>query len=718
MILFRALKIFVLITLCTWNEADAQDVKGLKELAQHAIDAHFFQSSGGTKTTLETELDKHISQYNWQEIDRILSETDGTKFREVYSKTGAFLAKEVDNVEMDSRLWLERCVDGPDKEMSHKCAISLSSISVLENNHIAALDWAYRANKITEEFPNTHPRYWYMQYQNNAFLLIAFIYDGNIEEASDSGKRYVDAALKAEVHLESFFLINNISYLARNEIGPEAALDILRVAEANVDEISKENQEVLYYALAKNYSANDQNLIALRYYEKFDSVKSRGDLERAALANLALIFSELERWDESKDALKRAKPLFEGDLNSAHGMNMLLAEKNIAISENRLMDALDIDANIDKIDDLLEERAISSNRNRLSKNLQIVGERQKRETDRLSYEAQLSEQEAAASRRQFLLTLIALFFVLVLASWVYRSYLREQKLNKVIKVKNDELEESNQQLEGANDRLQRTFDDLKVAHKQALAGQEAKEKFIGVIGHELRTPLNPIINLAGVLEDKTENLRDRALLKAIKNAGKRLHIIVENMLAISANDESTKVYVEPMDVVENTTTILREFKSEIQSKVTELRRTGENLKVNILKDSNLDEKYFNNKVIYRTIVRNLFDNALKFTRDGEIAIELRRRKNGNGFVFIIRDTGAGMEPKKIDELVEPFQQAEMDLGRAYEGAGLGLAVVQKYCEQLGAKLEIDSKVNIGTTITIDFPEPPYQPETGRLMKVA
>jgi len=314
------------------------------------------------------------------------------------------------------------------------------------------------------------------------------------------------------------------------------------------------------------------------------------------------------------------------------------------------------------------------------------------------FEAQLNSERAESRQRQLMLSFAALLFLLGLAWYIYRSYRREQALNNEIQGKNDALEDVNADLEHANrdlnsahNTLSATFKELKVAHKQALAGKDAKEKFIGVVGHELRTPLNPIINLASILEEQVSNSRQKALLKTIKNAGKRLHIIVENMLAISSAGEINNIYVEPIDVTYNTTLIVKDFTQEILSRNSTLKQSGESLKVNIYKDPELEEFYQSNTVIYRAIVRNLFDNAMKFTKSGKIVIK---------------------------ELIEPFEQAEMDLSRSYEGAGLGLAVVYKYCEQLGAKVSIESKVNVGTKVSIEFPEPAYEEETGALLKVA
>lgn len=714
------LSFFVIGTSWSQDDNHADALKQFVELSKSAIDLYEIQLQGSLNEFRELRLDEAVSEYDGAKIVELLKNNDKREsgFQEVYRKTAVVFEQPESKGANDALDWLVNCAERENLVRAHKCSISLGMISLSKFETTALLDWANRAKEISSSLPKSHARYWQMQHQSNDLLLIALIFDRNVTEVSAIGRSYVESAKRSNIKLKTASLINNIAYLANKELGPNAAIEVLEPAREKMEVFSEEEQGVIYYSLGKNHMLARQFETALSHYRQFEKLDNRADLVPAAKANLAYIYANLGMVEESEKAIAIARDGLAGSLETNLGLHILKAQKLNAINSEHYSLALSLVDEIDRVDDLLDEREFSANRNRLSKNLQLTVERQKRETDRFAYEAQLSEQQAAASRRQLLLSLTALFFVLGMATWIFRGYRREQKLNAEINNKNAALVESNYQLEGAHDRLQSTFDELRVAHKQALAGQDAKEKFIGVIGHELRTPLNPIINLASVLEEKTENPRDRALLKAIKNAGKRLHIIVENMLAISSSDETTKIYIETVDVVENTTTIVREFHSEIQSKKTELKRSGENFKVNVLKEPDLTTEQFSNKVIYRSIVRNLFDNALKFTRNGEVIIELRKRMEGPGFVFVIRDSGVGMEPKKINELIEPFQQAEMDLGRAYEGAGLGLAVVRKYCEQLGAKLMIDSKVNMGTQITIDFPEPSYVAKTGQLLKVA
>ena len=107
-----------------------------------------------------------------------------------------------------------------------------------------------------------------------------------------------------------------------------------------------------------------------------------------------------------------------------------------------------------------------------------------------------------------------------------------------------------------------------------------------------------------------------------------------------------------------------------------------------------------------------------FTRGGEISIKLFDLGQENGFGLTIRDSGVGMDAAQVENLFRPFEQGDMSLSRNHEGAGLGLAVVMKYCKQLNARIDIKSKVNVGTRITIEFPEPDFEEETGELNQAA
>ncbi|MGE5412052.1 MAG: ATP-binding protein, partial [Clostridiales bacterium] len=99
----------------------------------------------------------------------------------------------------------------------------------------------------------------------------------------------------------------------------------------------------------------------------------------------------------------------------------------------------------------------------------------------------------------------------------------------------------------------------------------------------------------------------------------------------------------------------------------------------------------------------LVDNAIKYTNSGEINIQLYRTDNGSLCVDVC-DTGIGMSKEFLEKLFTPFSQEEQGYKRRFEGNGLGLALVKKYCEFNSAVIMVRSKKNAGSTFTVIFKE--------------
>ena len=104
----------------------------------------------------------------------------------------------------------------------------------------------------------------------------------------------------------------------------------------------------------------------------------------------------------------------------------------------------------------------------------------------------------------------------------------------------------------------------------------------------------------------------------------------------------------------------------------------------------------------RQILLNLISNALKFTRPGG-TVTIRARVD-HGFNIEVRDTGIGMAPQDYAKALEPFGQVDCSLARKYEGTGLGLPLTRQLTELHGGVLSLDSKVDVGTTVTVSLPQ--------------
>ncbi|MCZ7674454.1 MAG: ATP-binding protein [Chloroflexi bacterium] len=110
------------------------------------------------------------------------------------------------------------------------------------------------------------------------------------------------------------------------------------------------------------------------------------------------------------------------------------------------------------------------------------------------------------------------------------------------------------------------------------------------------------------------------------------------------------------------------------------------------------------------MLTNLLSNAGKFTRDGEIVLRGYRETavspsstESPAIVFQVSDTGIGIAPEGLSQIFQPFTQADDSLTRQYGGVGLGLAITKSLCELLGASIQVESELGVGSTFTIKFP---------------
>jgi signal transduction histidine kinase len=103
------------------------------------------------------------------------------------------------------------------------------------------------------------------------------------------------------------------------------------------------------------------------------------------------------------------------------------------------------------------------------------------------------------------------------------------------------------------------------------------------------------------------------------------------------------------------------------------------------------------------IIINLLDNAVKYTKEGAVSLNLITNENNNHTIEIA-DTGIGMSEEYLQDIFTPFSQEEHGYSRRYDGTGLGMALVKKYCDAIGAELTIESKKNVGTKVRIVLKE--------------
>ena len=240
---------------------------------------------------------------------------------------------------------------------------------------------------------------------------------------------------------------------------------------------------------------------------------------------------------------------------------------------------------------------------------------------------------------------------------------------------------------------------LLLAKEEAEKSEKLKSEFLAQISHEIRTPINVMMSFTSLLKEKYKNDEadeETSLgFRAISNAGKRLIRTIDLLLNVSeiqagSYDYQPKVVDLNVDVIQN---LIPEFTELAKSKKIEF-------KTSFIVNQNCD--VFADEYSAHQIIANLVDNAIKYTEKGEVKITVD--KDGEGKTFVeVSDTGIGISKKYLPNLFSEFTQEDIGYTRKFEGSGLGMALVKKYCELNNADISVESTKGKGTKFRVTFP---------------
>ena len=227
------------------------------------------------------------------------------------------------------------------------------------------------------------------------------------------------------------------------------------------------------------------------------------------------------------------------------------------------------------------------------------------------------------------------------------------------------------------------------------SADKLKSEFLAQMSHEIRTPVNVILSFTGLLKEEMEGKISQDLstgFKSIGNAGKRIIRTIDLILNMSEMQSGTYDYnPEVINIHDDIILkLLIEFRNLAENKGLKLEVTGNCNDCFIYADAYTVEQIF----------ANLMDNAIKFTEKGSIRINIICHKSN--IITEVIDSGKGIKNEYLNEIFSPFSQEEQGYTRRFEGNGLGLSLVKKYCEINKAAIDLESEYGKGTKFKVVF----------------
>ncbi len=226
-----------------------------------------------------------------------------------------------------------------------------------------------------------------------------------------------------------------------------------------------------------------------------------------------------------------------------------------------------------------------------------------------------------------------------------------------------------------------------------------KSEFLANVSHELRTPLNSILLLSKLLNEGGNGLNpeQRQQLQVIHDAGSDLRTLIDNILDLSRIEAGKASFsLQPISPRRLASDLIELVRPQFDAR---------GLSLTLETDPSMPEQFVSDLEKVRQILKNFLSNALKFTHQGGVTLQLRHRPQSleRPICFCVRDSGVGIPADKHQLIFEAFRQADGSTSRRYGGTGLGLSISRELAHLLGGEIELVSEEGRGAEFSLCLP---------------